>query len=204
MTRGLKAWISGCFAGAGPILLPFAAWAHPGDAVTSSGASFLGGILHPLVGSDHLIAISAVGLWAGYLGGRALFGIPLAFLGMMSAGAVLGHSSVAVPAVDHMIAVSLVVFGLLICLLVRLPPSVAACIVALFGAFHGYAHGAETPDAAEPLVYGAGFLIATTTLLALGGALGFVGRQRFPVFVVRAAGMAITAFGTAMILNLFA
>ena len=35
------------------------------------------GVLHPLLGADHVLAMLAVGLWAAQLGGRALWAVPL-------------------------------------------------------------------------------------------------------------------------------
>jgi urease accessory protein len=97
-----------------------------------------------------------------------------------------------------MIAASLVVFGLLICLLAKLPPRSATLIVGLFAAFHGYAHGAEIPDGAGPLQYGAGFVLATAGLLAAGTVTGLAGRLLVPTVVFRAAGMAVAVFGLVM------
>ena len=42
--------------------------AHPGH----EGAGFVHGLLHPLGGLDHILAMVAVGLFAAQLGGRAV------------------------------------------------------------------------------------------------------------------------------------
>ncbi len=49
------------------ILLPLPALAHTGH----DAGGFASGLLHPLTGSDHLLAMFAVGLWAASLGGRS-------------------------------------------------------------------------------------------------------------------------------------
>ena len=56
--------------------------------------SFAAGVKHPLTGLDHLLAMVAVGLWAGLNGGRALWAWPVAFVGVMLAGGVLGMAGV--------------------------------------------------------------------------------------------------------------
>ena len=41
--------------------------------------SFAAGFTHPLFGTDHVLAMIAVGLWAALLGGRAIWALPTAF-----------------------------------------------------------------------------------------------------------------------------
>ena len=51
------------------------ALAHTGQGET---AGFIAGIEHPVFGLDHLLAMVAVGLWAGLVGGRAFWAWPAA------------------------------------------------------------------------------------------------------------------------------
>src|SRR5436190_20347349 len=59
------------FAGNGPAL------AHTG---IEHAVSFASGFAHPWTGIDHMLAMVAVGLWAGINGGRALWTWPAAFV----------------------------------------------------------------------------------------------------------------------------
>ena len=122
------------------LFLPTAALAHPG--VFGSGSGFVGGLLHPLGGPDHVLAMLAMGLWSAQLGGRAQWLLPLLFLAAMAAGAGAG-----------MLAVS--------------AAPAAPLEIALLGS-----HGLEVPDPGHTLGYGAGFLTATATLQGAGVALG--------------------------------
>jgi hypothetical protein len=70
---------------------------------------------------DHLLAMIAVGLWAGQLGGRARWQIPVAFLGVMILGGALGMAGIAVPAVEQGLVASVLILGVLIAAAVRLP-----------------------------------------------------------------------------------
>src|SRR3546814_10624449 len=90
----------------------------------------------------------------------------------MAFGGALGVLGVAVPAVEVGIAGSAVVLGLLVALAARPPLWVAAVIVAAFAVFHGHAHGTELPEAADPLAYAAGFVVATGLLHLCGIAFG--------------------------------
>jgi urease accessory protein len=185
----------------GIALLPNAAAAHTGVHYFGHGDSFVSGFLHPILGLDHLVAMVAIGFWAAYAGGSALVVVPVVFVGMMIVGAALGANGFHLPAADQTIAVSLVVFGLMICMLVKLPAGVAAVIVGLFATFHGYAHGTEIPDLARALPYGAGFVLATVLLLGLGIAIGSAGRRSIPNLAIRGVGAAVMIFGIVTVIG---
>lgn len=77
----------------------------------AQGAGWMEGLAHPLLGLDHLLAMTAVGLWAGRLGGAAPWRLPLAFLAFMAGGALTGASGIAVPLVEPAVASSVLVTG---------------------------------------------------------------------------------------------
>jgi len=141
--------------------------AHPGH-----GGGLSDGILHPLFGFDHLLAMVAVGIWAFQLGGRAKWLVPVSFVTLMALAGALGMAGVALPMVDSGIATSLLVFGLLIAFSVRVTPALGACTVALFAIFHGNAHGMEMPVLGSTWQYGIGFILSTAGLHGLGLAIG--------------------------------
>src|SRR4029077_17822168 len=60
----------------------------PGFARVGVGqtASFAAGIAHPLSGLDHILVMTAVGLWAVLAGGRAIWVWPMSFIALMLAG----------------------------------------------------------------------------------------------------------------------
>lgn len=148
------------------VAMPAAVLAHEGH-----GSGFLSGLGHPVGGMDHLLAMLAVGLWAAMLGGRALWALPLAFVGAMLAGGMLGLAGLPLPGVEPMILASVVLLGVAAALALRLPPGWAALAVAAFGLFHGHAHGAEGPETGLAL-YAAGFALATMGLHLVGLAIG--------------------------------
>jgi len=149
-------------------VLPQVALAHVGD---HGGSSFISGVMHPMGGADHVLAMVAVGLWAAVTGGRALWALPLAFVGAMLAGGGLGAMGIGLPGVEPMILASIVLLGVLAALAWRAPLAVGVGIVAVFGLFHGHAHGTEGP-ASGLLTYAAGFALATMALHLAGLGLG--------------------------------
>ena len=157
----------------------------------SQGAGLMAGLTHPFVGLDHLLAMIAVGIWAGQLGGRAVWLIPLTFVSVMAAAATLASFGLLLPLMEPAIACSVLVLGLLIAGSVRLPTSVGGLLVSLFAVFHGYAHGLELPQAASPILYGAGFVLATALLHGLG--IGFARNSRQHKMLQRIAGYSLIA-----------
>ena len=159
----------------------------------SQGAGLMAGLTHPLVGLDHLLAMIAVGIWAGQLGGRAVWLIPLTFVSVMAAAATLASFGLLLPLMEPAIACSVLVLGLLIAGSVRLPTSLGALLVGLFAVCHGYAHGLELPQAASPILYGAGFVLATALLHGLGLGIGFALNSRQHKMLQRIAGYSLIA-----------
>lgn len=143
--------------------------AAPALAHTGAGHvdSFASGFTHPLHGFDHLLAMVLVGLWAGLIGGARAWAWPAAFVGAMVVGGMLGLSGFALPAVETLIAASVVVLGLLVALHVAAPAALGAAAIAAFGLVHGHAHGAEAAGASFA-TYAAGFVLATALLHAAG------------------------------------
>lgn len=150
-------------------LLPSMALAHPGH--LHDQGQFLHGLAHPVGGADHLLAMVALGLLAAQLGGRAVWALPLTFVGAMIAGGAMGAAGAGFPAVEPMILASVVILGVLVAMAARLPLAVLLPVVAVFGAAHGWAHGAEGPATGLAL-YATGFALATLALHLAGIAFG--------------------------------
>jgi urease accessory protein len=124
---------------------------------------------------------------------------PLGFANVLLVGAALGLEGVNVPAVEPLIAASLVAAGLLV--LTRLPlRGVGATLLAgSFALFHGLAHGYELADSASAFETLAGIVSATLLLHSMGLALGWSLRGA-NVWVARLAGGAVAALGGALLL----
>ncbi len=105
----------------------------------SEHGSFAAGFTHPLFGTDHVLAMIAVGLWAALLGGRAVWALPTAFVGAMIVGFLLSLAGVPLPYVEPFILTSVVVLGVVVALALRLPLGVCAALVGVFGICHGVA-----------------------------------------------------------------
>ncbi|NJM66428.1 MAG: HupE/UreJ family protein [Acaryochloris sp. RU_4_1] len=157
------------------LFFPMSAQAHS----EGHSAGFMHGFTHPLGGLDHLAAMVAVGLWATQMGRRAIWAVPLTFVLVMVLGGFLGTAGLAIPFVEQGIAYSVLVLGVLIAAMIRVPIAVSASIVGLFAIFHGYAHGAEMPPTASGVAYGLGFAVATALIHLNGIGLGLLCQNLF-------------------------
>jgi urease accessory protein len=174
------------------LLLAFSssAFAHPGH-----GASGLtAGLLHPFSGMDHLLAMLAVGLWAGQHGGRKVWLLPAVFMTLLAAGAGVALLYPTLPMIETGIAASVLVLGLIIALSLQLPALSGIALTAAFGFVHGYAHGLEMPATAGPALYALGFLSATAILHVTGISLGLATRGQFARWI-QASGALIALSG---------
>ena len=173
-----------------------AAMAHAG---TGLAGGFVAGFSHPFGGLDHLLAMVSVGLWGAFLGQPLIYRLPVVFPGLMVVGAIFGMAGVEWPPVEWGIAFSVFVLGICIAAAWRPPAGFALAVVAVFGLFHGYAHGKELPSAADPLGYAAGFVLATGSLHVLGIGLGEVKRWRVGPPLLRCAGAVVATAGVAFV-----
>ena len=111
MKRALSILAAAC------ILAPGAALAHTGAGGTDG---IVHGLMHPVTGLDHVLAMVAVGVLAAFLGGRALWLVPASFVALAAVGGALGARGVPVPFVELGISASIILLGLAIALQARL------------------------------------------------------------------------------------
>jgi urease accessory protein len=179
-------------AGCAALLASASAAAHSG---TGLAGGFVPGFIHPISGSDHLLAMVAVGLWGAFLGPPLIQTLPIVFPMMMVGGAVLAMYGAPVPPTELGIALSVLVLGACIALRFVAPVWLAAVVVGIFGVFHGYAHGKELPSAANPLGYSLGFVLATGLVHVAGIGLGFCSERPGGAVAIRCVGALIAGCG---------
>jgi urease accessory protein len=182
------------------VCFPAAAFAHVGR---EAGAGFMAGLLHPVFGLDHFLAMLSVGIVSAQLGGRRIFTVPATFVLSMIAGAVVGIRGYEWPFSEVGIALSVVVLGLAIATVKEGGKGwPVLVVVALFGSLHGHAHGLELPKAADPIYYAAGFVTSTTAIHLLGVGIGhwLTTRAAF-VTLLRHMGSGMAGMGLMILLD---
>lgn len=145
-----------------------AAQAHTGHGT----AGLVEGLAHPL-GADHWLAMLAVGLWSvkAWPTNQVWRGPATFVLTLLGCG-VLGTLGWQPAFLEHMISLSVVLFGAMLVWGSRsLPAGLAMGLIAVAGGLHGWAHGAETP-ASGFATYALGFVVTTVVLHACGAMAG--------------------------------
>lgn len=158
---------------AGLMLTTALAVAHPGDGIHTHN-DFLSGLLHPMMGIDHLLAMAAIGFWSMRQSATMKRGAPLFVVGGMVGGAALAWAGVSfnLAGIELGIAMSVLLAGVLIATMAKLPTVIGGSLVALFMVTHGYAHGAEMATGSSLMLYMAGFVMATLAITYVGRGLG--------------------------------
>lgn len=158
--------------------------------------SFMAGASHPWFGIDHILAMVAVGLWAASLGGSAMWKLPTAFVAAMVVGFFLALAGVGMPFVEPMILASVIVLGLVVATAVKMPVNACVALCALFGLFHGHAHGGELGTAGAA-AFGVGFAISTALLHAAGVGIAVTASRQLKSLRATQLLGALTAIGGA-------
>lgn len=171
-------------------LVTASAHAHTGHETSS----LMAGLAHPF-GLDHLLAMLAVGVWSvAALPAHKAWQGPVVFLLALVLSAALGVAGVSLPYLEHGIALSVVLFGLMLVASNRAwstAPGLA--LMALASSLHGLAHGLETPDSGFA-GYAVGFLLTTAALHLGGVSLGLFVRR----WMGERSGLALGGLGAAL------
>ena len=155
--------------------VPSTVYAHEGGNLPLGG--FLSGLVHPVLGYDHLLAMLSVGILSAQIGGRAIWTVPATFVSVMAFGGALGLIDIGISITEIGIALSLVILGSIIASERRLPIVLAMIGVGFFAIFHGYAHGTEMPQTAQPVTYAFGFLTGTALIHIAGVLVGDISKR---------------------------
>jgi urease accessory protein len=187
------------------LALALMAWGGHAEAhiVAGDATGFFSGVLHPISGLDHILAMVSVGVWGAQLGAPAIWILPVTFPVMMAFGGLLGFLGVPLPATEIGIAVSMVVLGVAVMLEARPPLAVVMGIVAFFAIFHGYAHGTELPRGESALLYSLGFVVATGFLHLVGITIGLIHRWSWGERALRLAGSGVSLVGAFFLWSLW-
>jgi len=185
--------------------LTIALLAAPSLALAHAGVGphngWLHGFTHPLSGLDHILAMTAVGLWAAQAGSRMIWLIPLIFVIVMGLGGLLGMITLPAAFAEYGIMLSLLVLGALIACRKHLSLSASIALVGLFALSHGYAHGNEMPDGISLAPYAAGFMLATMLLHLCGIGLALIFRNFASVNWIRFSGILIAGYGSFLMIH---
>lgn len=165
---------------------------------------FLGGITHPVLGFDHLLAMVSVGMISAQIGGRAIWTVPSTFVLVMFCGGLLGLNMGGLNGYEIGIALSVLFLGGSLAADKTLNSIFAMIAVGIFAIFHGYAHGEEIPTIAGPVPYIAGFMTGTIMLHITGLILADISTHyKSGKIILRFAGAGIALAGLYFLITAF-
>jgi urease accessory protein len=178
---------------AGTVMLaPLPTLAHTGPGTHDS---IVMGVAHVFSGVDHLLAMLAVGFWAGQLPRTSLSRILSVTLIALLSGSVAGIADLSIPMAELGIALSLVLFGLAAVAGARRSLGIGLAMVGLFSVLHGYAHGSGLASQASSVLFIAGTIMGSALLLLTGETLARYASIHRPV-VLPVGGAAIALMGS--------
>lgn len=172
-----------------------------GHVSSEVSGGLVSGLLHPVNGWDHVLAMVAVGLWGAQLGAPQVWLLPIVFPLVMACGAALGVIGLQLPGVEMGIASSAIILGLMVLLEAKPPMIVSTFLVGVFAIFHGHAHGAELPHGESGILFSIGFVIGTGLLHAVGVGIGVIHRWPWGQSCLRVAGAIVLIGGCYFFVN---
>lgn len=189
------------------VFLAIPAQAHHmmgGKLPTNFLEGFLAGLGHPVIGLDHLAFIVAAGLLATTK--RNGIWIPVAFVLAALAGTGIHLLRLDLPATEVFVALSVLLFGLLLALPNHLNLVLVVGLGAIAGIFHGYAYGESIVGAEmSPLIaYLLGFTAIQLAIALLAFKLGQWALQRLTTptdLPLRFAGFTLCGAGMAFLVT---
>jgi len=210
------------------ILLLLALFAIPAHAHTYTGMiGFYDGLSHPVLGMDHFLAMVSVGIISAQIGGKAIWTVPLTFVGVMIIGGILGiaaeinkgldDQAISLSEIDSVnyfadyvyvlieigIILSVILLGLAIAINKKISSYLIFILVGIFGFCHGAAHGLEMPWASNPILFALGFASGTATLHLFGVGIGYFALKTFfSTIILRIVGILCALYGSYLIFTI--
>lgn len=168
---------------------------HPALAHGTAAGGALGGLTHPLLGSDHLLMLMAVGTAASFISSQLL----LWALGGAVIGAAVGFTGFTVASAEVLAALAISAVGALILVAGKVAKTsnpevlttISGVVVAGGISIHAMLHGLEAPKDSSTLIWWSGALLSS--VLVCGGT--YLLLRKLPTSVSKAAAIAFLAIG---------
>ena len=167
------------------------AQAHGGAAAGVGAVGAIGGVVHPLLGLDHLTLLVAVGAAAATISWQLLV---WALAGAL-AGAAIGISGGAIPGAEGLAALAISAVGLLLLSAGKVGKGVTGplggVVVAAALAIHAMLHGLEAPQDSSTWLWWSGALVSSA---CIGGGSALLFKQ-LPAPWIKALALAFVLIG---------
>ncbi|MFM2394538.1 MAG: hypothetical protein RLZZ546_2520 [Bacteroidota bacterium] len=167
--------------------------------ITDGG--FIDGIMHPISGIDHLLAMLSVGIVSNMLSKKHLYLLPLAFVSSMAIGGLLGYEQITVYFTEMAISLSVIILGAMTLITKKTTsPLPIYLFTIVFGIAHGYAHGIEMPYASHASNYVLGFSLATSIVHIIGICISKITEDILEGKIVKIMGLISSMIGVYLLI----
>ena len=167
------------------------AQAHGGAAGGLEAVGVMGGVLHPLLGLDHLTLLVAVGAAAAAISWQLLV---WAFAGAL-AGAAIGATGGVIPGAEGVAALAISAVGLVLLTAGKVAKggtgTLGGVVVAAALAIHAMLHGLEAPQDSSTWIWWSGALVSSACICG-GAALLF---KQLPAPWIKGLALAFVLIG---------
>lgn len=165
------------------------AMAHVGD---HSLSSWTAGLVHPILGIDHLLALIAAGFCLAQQGKSKKAPLVIAFLMLLGIGMALGLQ-LSAWSFEPGIPASMLALGILLAFALKLRLLSAVLVLGLVALVHGFVHGTELPEG-QALHFSAGLLISSGLILITSSILAAYTQTMGKGVLGRILGMVVASF----------
>jgi urease accessory protein len=166
--KSISAAFAAALAALAVVVSSIPAQAHGGAATGVGAVGLIGGVVHPLLGLDHLTLLLAVGAAAASVSWQLLV---WAFAGAL-AGAAIGATGGAMPGAEGLAALAISAVGLLLLSAGKVAKGgtgrLGGVVVAAALAIHAMLHGLEAPQDSSTWIWWSGALLSSACIC--GGA----------------------------------
>lgn len=174
--------------------------------LSKSESTFFQGLLHPLTGLDHLLAMILIGLCIGIYTQRYLTSIATILASLTIGMTFVGFYPIQELAIETGVICSLLALGLSIMQKLRLSQGCFLIFACTFALFHGFAHIADQSangqlDLIIKIPYMIGVIVCTGGLLTLGLSLSKLHKYSLPSYS-KITGILTISFGGILLAQL--
>ncbi len=156
--------------------------------MTTLTGAFGSGLIEPVWVIQHLLGFLGIGMWAGQVGGTAVWQAPTAAVTAAILAGIAAQVGLRLPYAAPGLAVALIVVGALVALAVRVPVWCVVIVAAVAAVFHGHAHQGT-------ILFWAGFACGLLLVGCAGVGLSQLVAQAESPRAVRLCGGAVAVAG---------
>ena len=173
---------------------------------------FYDGLSHPVIGTDHFLAMVSVGVISAQIGNKAIWTVPSIFILMMIVGGFFGinvevnfshFTDYFSQIIELGIILSVILLGFKITIKKKISTITTIIFISFFGLCHGSAHGMEMPWASNPILFVLGFISGTAILHLFGVGIGLYAlKSSISLFLLQMIGVLCMFYGGYLLISI--